>query len=262
MSKSRIHIRPVSAGSETHNQRLKELNYVRADLSQDNESYIVDSIANVIKDIETRYRNSRGQKMQAKATPIREGVLLIEKHHTIDDLKRLGDRLEKEFGIKTIQAYTHKDEGHWSKETGEWKPNYHAHMVFNWTDEKGKNLNLKRPDMEKMQTIVAEELGLERGKKSGKDHITARAFKLEKLEESISKTYQIEKRLPGALEIIETSRTIEKELKPLREEKKALEFENTLLRSNVKFLDEKNEALREENKKLEQEQNKYRGFSR
>lgn len=262
MAKSSIHIRPVTAGSEAHNQRTKELDYVRKDLSIENESYVVDTITNVRKDIEARYRQSRGQKMQTKATPIREGVLIIEKHHTIDDLKKLANRLEKEFGLKTIQAYTHKDEGHWSKETGEWKPNYHAHMVFNFTDQKGKNLNLKRADMEKIQTIVAEELGLERGKHSSKEHIQARAFKLEKLEESISKTYQLEKMLPRAYEIIEESKTIEKDIKPLREEKKALEFENTLLRSNIKFLDEKNEILREENKKLEQEKNKNKGFSR
>jgi hypothetical protein len=183
--KSSIHIRPVSIGSEGHNQRKRELNYVRADLSPNNSSFVLDSIANTKASIEQRYKESTGQKMQVKATPIREGVLLVGENHTSLDLIKLANKLEKEFGIKAFQGYVHKDEGHWNKETGEWKSNYHAHMVFDWTDEKGKSIKLGREDMARMQTIVAEELGLERGQSSTKKHIESRAFKVEKLEEEI-----------------------------------------------------------------------------
>ena len=40
----------------------------------------------------------------------------------VDDLKKLAEELEKKFKIKTIQAYTHKDEGHYDEEKN-WKPN-------------------------------------------------------------------------------------------------------------------------------------------
>lgn len=184
--KSSIHIRPVSIGSEGHNQRKRELNYVRADLSPNNSSFVLDSIAKTKVSIEQRYKESTGQKMQAKATPIREGVLLIGENHTSLDLIKLANKLKKEFGVKAFQGYVHKDEGYWNKETGEWKPNYHAHMVFDWTDEKGKSIKLGREDMARMQTIVAKELGLERGQSSTKKHIESRAFKVEKLEEEIN----------------------------------------------------------------------------
>ena len=49
--------------------------------------------------------------MQRKATPIREGIVLINPQHQAEDLIRLGQKLQERFGIKLIQAYTHKDEG-------------------------------------------------------------------------------------------------------------------------------------------------------
>ena len=183
--KSSIHIRPVGIGSEGHNQRKRELNYVRADLTPTNSSFVLDSIAKTKATIEKQYKENTGQKMQSKATPIREGVLLVGEHHTSLDLLKLANKLEKEFGIKAFQGYVHKDEGHWDKETGKWKPNYHAHLVFDWTDNKGKSIKLGREDMARMQTIVAEELGLERGQSSTKKHIESKAFKVQKLEEEI-----------------------------------------------------------------------------
>lgn len=258
MGKSSIHIMPVKSGSESHNQRLQNLNYVRQDLSELNSSFVKASISETRREIETRYQQTTGQKMQAKSTPIREGVLLISEHHGIDDLKRVASKLEERFGIRTIQAYAHKDEGHWSKETGQWKPNYHAHMVFDWTDAKtGKSLKLGREDMAEVQTLVANELGLERGLASTKKHIEAREYKSMKLEQEIKTAFKLQNGLPDAFKVIEIAKETEEAIKPLRSEKNALEMDNAMLRANRNFLTEKNENLREENKKLEQQkQNK------
>ncbi|KAA6436817.1 Mobilization protein [Dyadobacter flavalbus] len=258
MGKSSIHIMPVKSGSESHNQRLQNLNYVREDLSHLNSSFILAPIAETRKDIETRYQESTGQKMQAKQTPIREGVLLIDEKHSVDDLKRVAVKLEERFGIRTIQAYAHKDEGHWNKETGIWKPNHHAHMVFDWTDkDTGKSLKLKREDLAEVQTLVAETLGLERGHASTKKHIESREYKVLKVEEEIKKAFKLQNGLPDAFKVIETAKETEKTIKPLKHEKNALEMDNAMLRANKNFLTDKNESLREENKKLELEkQNK------
>jgi hypothetical protein len=176
--KSSINIQPVKFGSEQHNNREKELDYVRADLSYLNSSFKTKTIEEAKQFAEKNCKEKTGRAMQSKATPIREGVLLIERHHTAADLKRIGQKLEERFGIKTIQGYCHKDEGHYDKITNEWKPNYHAHMVFEWTDHKtGKSLKLNRQDMAEVQTIVAQELGLERGHSSHKEHLTALQFK-------------------------------------------------------------------------------------
>jgi hypothetical protein len=176
--KSSINIQPVKFGSEQHNNREKELDYVRVDFSYLNSCFKIKTIEEAKQFAEKNCKEKTGRSMQLKATPIREGVLLIERHHTADDLKKIGEKLEERFGIKTIQGYCHKDEGHYDKITNEWKPNYHAHMVFDWTDHKtGKSLKLNRQDIAEVQTIVAHELGLERGHSSHKEHLTALQFK-------------------------------------------------------------------------------------
>lgn len=63
-----------------------------------------------------------------KATPIREGVIVISKSTTMDQLQEFAQKAEQKFGIKAIQIHMHKDEGHQGSQ--EWKPNLHAHIVF------------------------------------------------------------------------------------------------------------------------------------
>ena len=232
MGKSSIHIQPVKSGSERHNNREQELDYVRKDLCYKNESFKIESISDRLKFVTENYKEKTKQKMQAKATPIREGVLLIEEEHTIEDLKRLGRRLEERFGIKTIQAYTHKDEGHYDKVTSEWKPNYHAHMVFDWTDhETGKSLKLNKEDISELQTIVAEELGLERGIPSDKKHLNAIQYKAEQVKKDIE--------------------TIEKmPLKQLKKEGQLLKLANEFAKKKGTDLKEENDTLKVDNQKL------------
>ena len=94
--------------------------------------------------------------MQKKATPIREGVIVIESGTSMDQLRDFATRCEEQFGIKTFQIHMHKDEGHMNSK--EWKPNLHAHIVFDWTQNNGKSIKLNRQDMAKMQTMLAESL--------------------------------------------------------------------------------------------------------
>ena len=181
MAKTSIHIQPIKSGSEVHNRRTKELDYVRKDLTPQNESLSISSVDERLADIRKRYEKTTGQKMQKKATPIREGVIVIKQETTMDDLKEFARRIEQRFGILTIQIHTHKDEGH--MEDKEWKPNLHAHMVFDWTDDNGKSLKLNKQDMTEMQTILAESLAMERGESSDIKHLNAIQFKVKKEQE-------------------------------------------------------------------------------
>jgi len=180
MGKSSMNVQPVKGGSEVHNRRTKKLDYVREDLSHKNESWEQDSISNVLAQAKERAKEKTGRKMQQKATPIREGVFLFEEHHTMDDVKKLSAKIEARFGIRTFQIHMHRDEGHVDKETKKWKPNLHGHLVFDWTDhETGKSIKMNRPDMVELQTMVANELGMERGVASDKKHLTSQQFKIE-----------------------------------------------------------------------------------
>ena len=170
-----IHVQPVKGGSEQHNKREKELDYVRKDLSHLNEYWEKDTQTDRLENIKSRYLQSTGQKMQAKATPIREAVVVIKSETTMEDLKRLSDAYRQRFGIDTFQIAIHKDEGY---PKGEWKPNLHAHLVFDWTNQQtGKSLKLNRQDMVEMQTITAEVLQMDRGVSSDKQHLSAIQYK-------------------------------------------------------------------------------------
>jgi ribosomal protein L28 len=247
MGLSSINVKAVSGGSEAHNQRTTKLNYVRQDLTEQNTSYKIKSIAQCKREIESKYFQSVGQKMQSKQTPIREGVLLIDAHHTAEDLKRVASALELEFGIKTIQAYVHKDEGHFN-EAKVWKPNLHAHMVFDWTDQNGKSLKLKRDDMSKMQDIVADTLGLERGVASTKKHIDAKQYKIMKLEEELERKYDKELILKDNSELKDMNQDMMIELQ-------RLQSQNALYELNLKYVQSKSDDLE---KKLELLQEKVK----
>lgn len=181
MAKTSINVRACNIGSaERHNLRSKELNYIRPELSYRNEQWSEMKIADVLEDIREKYKQHTGQSMQKKATPIREGVVVIEDGTTLRQLQDFAERIEERFGIHTFQIYTHKDEGAnvWDGNTEAWKPNYHAHMIFDWTDgETGRTRKLNKQDMAEMQTILAECLCMERGISSDCKHLSAIQYK-------------------------------------------------------------------------------------
>ena len=177
MAQTSIHFQPVKPGSEVHNKREKELEYVHKERSSMNEYWQKDSQAARLADIAETVKAKTGRKMQAKATPIREAVVVIEDTTTMDDLQNLAQRLQQRFGIDVFQIAIHKDEGYKNSKQ-QLKLNLHAHLVADWIDhQSGKSWKLDRNDMAEMQTICAEVLGMERGKSSDKQHLSALQYK-------------------------------------------------------------------------------------
>ena len=187
MSKTSIHIEPCKIGSsEQHNQRLKHLDYVRPDLSHQNERWVgVADLPAHLDNLKTLVKDKTGRSMQAKATPIREGVIVIKQDTTIAQLRGLADAIEQRWGIKTLQIYTHKDEGHTDSD-GSWKPNLHAHIVFDWVNhDTGKSIKLSKQDMAEMQTMVADCLEMVRGESSDITHLCAIQYKTQAEEQRL-----------------------------------------------------------------------------
>lgn len=171
-----MHIQPVKAGSEVHNKRLKALDYVHPDLSHDNEYWESDNQQNRLQTLKDLVKAKTGRKMQAKATPILEGVVVISPTTTMSDLKELAATLKKKFGIECFQIAIHRDEGY--KKSDGVKLNLHAHMVFDWMNhDTGKSLRTSRQDMAELQTIVADVLHMERGRSSDRKHLSAIQYK-------------------------------------------------------------------------------------
>ena len=192
--------------------------YVVSELSSDNEQWINPDFGN--PDLQTHYDNIKrmvkektGRAMQEKererkgkngkiikvagCSPIREGVLLIRPETTLADVREFGEECQRCWGITPLQIFLHKDEGHWlggkpdaeDKESfqvgSRWfKPNYHAHIVFDWMNhETGKSRKLNDEDMAAMQTLASDILMMERGQSknvTGKEHLERNDFIIEK----------------------------------------------------------------------------------
>lgn len=192
--------------------------YVVSELSTDNEQWINPDFGS--PDLRTHYDNIRqmvkektGRTMQEKererkgkngkivkiagCSPIREGVLLVRSDTTLADVRKFGEECQRRWGITPLQIFLHKDEGHWlngqpetedreSFQIGDrwFKPNYHAHIVFDWMNhETGKSRKLNDDEMMQMQTLASNILLMEHGQSkavTGKEHLERNDFIVEK----------------------------------------------------------------------------------
>ena len=192
--------------------------YVVPELSTNNEQWInpdfstpelrthYDNIKQMVKEktgraMQEKERERKGKNGKiikvAGCSPIREGVLLIRPDTTLADVRKFGEECQRRWGITPLQIFLHKDEGHWlngqpeaeDKESfqieGRWfKPNYHAHIVFDWMNhETGKSRKLNDEDMATMQTLASNILLMERGQSkavTGKEHLERNDFIIKK----------------------------------------------------------------------------------
>ena len=192
--------------------------YVVSELSVNNEQWINPDFGSPelqahYEDIKRMVKEKTGRAMQEKererkgkngkiikvagCSPIREGVLLIRPDTTLADVHKFGEECQRRWGITPLQIFLHKDEGHWlngqpdpedreSFKVGErwFKPNYHAHIVFDWMNhDTGKSHKLNDEDMTEMQNLASDILLMERGQSkavTGKEHLERNDFIIEK----------------------------------------------------------------------------------
>ena len=192
--------------------------YVVSELSANNEQWInpdfgspelqmhYENIKRMVKEKTGRAMQEKERERKGKngkiikvsgCSPIREGVLLIRPDTTLADVHKFGEECQRRWGITPLQIFLHKDEGHWlngqpdpedreSFKVGErwFKPNYHAHIVFDWMNhDTGKSRKLNDDDMMQMQTLASDILLMERGKSkavTGKEHLERNDFIIEK----------------------------------------------------------------------------------
>ena len=192
--------------------------YIVHELTSNNEQWINPGFGS--PNLQTHYKNitrmvkeKTGRAMQEKererkgkngkiikvagCSPIREGVLLIRPDTTLADVRKFGEECQRRWGITPLQIFLHKDEGHWlsgqpeagdreSFQVGEkwFKPNYHAHIVFDWMNhDTGKSRKLNDEDMTEMQSLASDILLMERGQSkavTGKEHLERNDFIIEK----------------------------------------------------------------------------------
>ena len=267
--------------------------YVVPELSTDNEQWINPDFGS--PDLRTHYDNIRqmvkektGRAMQEKererkgkngkivkiagCSPIREGVLLVRSDTTLADVRKFGEECQRRWGITPLQIFLHKDEGHWlngqpevedkeSFKVGDrwFKPNYHAHIVFDWMNhETGKSRKLNDDDMMQMQTLASDILLMERGQSkavTGKEHLERNDFIIEKQKAELQRMDAAKRHKEEQIDLAE------QELKQVKSEirtdklKKTATTAATAITSGVaslfgsgklKELEQSNEKLRQE----------------
>ena len=267
--------------------------YVVSELSASNEQWINPDFGS--PELQTHYENIKrmvkektGRAMQEKererkgkngkiikvagCSPIREGVLLIRPDTTLEDVRKFGEECQRRWGITPLQIFLHKDEGHWlngqpdpedreSFKVGErwFKPNYHAHIVFDWMNhDTGKSRKLNDDDMMQMQTLASDILLMERGKSkavTGKEHLERNDFIIEKQKAELQRIEAVKRHKEQQVNLAE------RELRQVKSEirtdklKGAATDAATVIASGVgslfgsgkmKKLEQSNEVLRQE----------------
>jgi hypothetical protein len=210
--------------SGAHNRRLaeylanirKEKIYIRTDLMAKNETWVSPELGDTSleersRQIAAMVKKKTGRAMQTKdrkrvnkktgkvtvvrgSTPIKEGVVVIKEDTAMEQLRHFCEVCKERWGITPLQIFIHRDEGHYETpgDKTTWKPNYHAHIVWDWMNhDTGKSCKLLPQDMSQMQTILAEALGMERGTSkelTGREHLERTDYIIAKQKQEAEKT--------------------------------------------------------------------------
>ena len=267
--------------------------YVVSELSANNEQWINPDFGSPelqahYEDIKRMVKEKTGRAMQEKererkgkngkiikvagCSPIREGVLLIRPDTTLADVHKFGEECQKRWGITPLQIFLHKDEGHWLngqpapedresfKVGGRWfKPNYHAHIVFDWMNhDTGKSRKLNDDDMMQMQTLASDILLMDRGKSkavTGKEHLERNDFIIEKQKAELQRIEAVKRHKEQQVNLAEQElRRVKSEIRTDKLKSAATDAA-TVIASGVgslfgsgkmKKLEQSNEELRQE----------------
>ncbi|SDQ82560.1 hypothetical protein SAMN05421664_2745 [Chryseobacterium soldanellicola] len=274
--KTSINFKAAKSDSETHNFRKKTFDYIRKDLTPKNEYWMEQKIADRIQKIEAYCKEKSGRKLQKNAMPVREAVVVIKENTTMLELHNLAKRLEEDLKIRVFQITIHKDEGHTDKDTKEWKPNYHAHLVADWQDlETGKTLKHQSYHYSKMQDLAAECLNMERGISGSRGRLEAIEFKIQQKEEDLKvleERYDIIKSEMSSkkseelvvkendflgFQKIKTDKTIANYEKAFRSYRSIIQKNKTELESKSKQISELGTKVNGLNKEVQSFKNKY-----
>lgn len=223
--KTSVHIKPCNIGqSEAHNERRKEyldrINenkiYIRQDLTGENQSWrselqgemslqqYYDATGKMVKEKTGRAMQTKERERVNKKTgkvikiggcsPLREGVIVCKEDTNMDQLHHFADLCHERFGITALQIHLHRDEGHYTDpdDKKSWKPNYHAHIVWDWMNhETGRSFKLNADDISAMQDLAAEALEMERGEskaETGAQHLERNDYIVAKQKQELEAT--------------------------------------------------------------------------
>ncbi len=273
MATSSIHIETSSAGALIHNERIFSPDYLISNDKNINEykSYTDLHISELeIKAKEDYQKHSiNNRKLPKTATLIKEAILNLNENHTLQDLEKVKNTLEKEYGYKISNISIHRDEGYiytdtknytmgknqfknleetphiaeldlkdnkfyeWNLSNNKWvkgdeikdykiEKNYHAHIVMlNYDFSKHRTIRNNLKDLSKMQTLVAKNLGMERGKCSSTVEAQRIGVEVEQSRKRLNiKEYKVQKRKEN--ELLKEVKELKQELYNFKDMQKSI----------------------------------------
>lgn len=206
---SSIHIQKANGGAITHNSRE---NYSKSVVFFDEKNELWNSKkeayeiyrSELTKRIEA-YTNRTNQKLQKTAVTQLSAVVNLEQHHTLKDLEKIKEELEKVFDTKVYQMAIHRDEGKLKhKVSGEYlasgidfflNPNdkkyYFEKRVENKEHIYEKELEINDYEIEKNYHAHIEMMGLDSQGQAIRQKMNR--FVLSKLQDFTAETLQMER---------------------------------------------------------------------
>lgn len=263
MAKSGLTFEPTKGSNFAHNNREHKIDYlVEGTFSCDKtEAEALSYLEELKAEAKKNYTARTGQKMQIDINDPKylwSASVNLNKEHTIEDLQDLAKELEKKHGWQCVQCAVHFDEGH-INERGIIEYNRHGHLEFFMVSKEGttvfKKKDFRQKEMSELQTFVAEQLKMERGKiykETGeyKKHLKPQAFKAQEREKEAVKSVELAKQEDLKAEIAQLRAEL-KEQGAVRTDYAELEQLNKELQAQLKT-----KALTED--KLQAELKRYR----
>lgn len=146
----------------------------------------------VFDDIKQKYQQINGKGWGKRRGPrvgkseiFKEMVVNTKSTTTKEDLIRLTKNLEK-MGISVLELSLHNDEGHYLLDDNDndnktIKYNHHLHVIFCNCNDESKIKRWQKGDLQKLQDVVAESLGMERGARGSKaKRLSSKQYKIER----------------------------------------------------------------------------------
>lgn len=231
--KSSIHISKGELSYCFHNTRQKQTS--NSIFSTDNNIYDTDALKAIeiyrteLDKREQAYTSRTGRKLHKNTITHLSAIVNLNETHSLDDVKKVAEYLEKTLGTKVFQIAIHRDEGYIDEDTKEKHINYHAHLELLGLDEKGNSVRRKfsRSYLISLQSEVAKILNMDRG---------------------INYTKEKKKR-PKRLDTYEYKEHAKRKaqkLQPILKENKQLKKENEKLKLSKKDLEKQISSLRKQ----------------
>jgi len=171
MAKASINFQKTKSNSVQETTRQFEAHYLLPkEYRKENEYWSIGKTDEEIFYLELAKAKRKGGRIPKPENSLWEAVLNLNQEHTMEDVKKVAEHIEKKFNIICTRIAIHRDEGKvlegkdGSKTV---KYNYHAHLNFVTYKDGKQNWRralIRETDLAKLQTEVAEILGMERGK--------------------------------------------------------------------------------------------------